>query len=120
MQAETYDPTQISLTDRARTHVQMQLAQAEANALILGISETGCNGYMYELDYLRDNEQLDDVQVFDFGDGVAIYVRSKDWELLRGTEIDFITEGLNSSLKFKNPNAETLCGCGESFSLRGT
>ena len=32
--------------------------------------------------------------------------------------IDFEVEGLNASLKFKNPRAESYCGCGESFSIK--
>ena len=37
--------------------------------------------------------------------------------MVRGTEVDYVTEGLNSSLRFKNPNASTYCGCGESFAV---
>ena len=28
-----------------------------------------------------------------------------------------VTEGLNSALVFKNPQAQSYCGCGESFAL---
>lgn len=120
MHAETYDPMQLSLTARAQAHVQQQLAKEDAHALVLGITETGCNGYMYELDFLRDQHDMPDGRTFQFGEGVTIFVSNADWEMLRGTQIDYVTEGLNSSLKFKNPNADTLCGCGESFSVRGT
>lgn len=37
--------------------------------------------------------------------------------LVRGTEIDLVVEGLNSVLKFRNPNAQVECGCGESFGV---
>lgn len=120
MQTETYDPRQLSLTAKAQAHVQQQLTKEDARALVLGVTETGCNGYMYELDYLRDRQEMADGRSFEFGEGVTIFVSNEDWELLRGTQIDYVTEGLNSSLKFKNPNADTLCGCGESFSIRGT
>jgi hypothetical protein len=33
------------------------------------------------------------------------------------TEVDMITEGLNSALVFKNPRAVSYCGCGESFAV---
>ena len=32
-------------------------------------------------------------------------------------EIDYVVNGLNATVKFRNPNAEAECGCGESFSL---
>ena len=39
--------------------------------------------------------------------------------MLRGTTVDFVREGLNSLLRFGNPNAKDYCGCGESFSIDG-
>lgn len=120
MRTESFDPTQLSLTDRARVHVRQQLKSEKAHGLVLGVSETGCNGYMYELSFLKYKDDIDDARVFDFGDDVSIFVTNQDWKLLRGTQIDYVTEGLNSALKFNNPNADTLCGCGESFSIRGT
>lgn len=106
------------MTDSARAHVRSQLAKGQNDALFLTVTETGCNGYMYELSYTDGTPG--DARRFEFGDGVKVYVANEVWNLIRGTEIDFVTEGLNSSLKFKNPNADTLCGCGESFSAHGT
>lgn len=120
MRTESFDPTQLSLTAKARAHVKEQLKIEQACGLVLGVSETGCNGYMYELDFLQSLDDISDARVFDFGEDISVYVANKDWELLRGTQIDYVTEGLNSALKFNNPNADTLCGCGESFSIRGT
>jgi iron-sulfur cluster assembly accessory protein len=34
---------------------------------------------------------------------------------LEGTEIDFISQGLNQQFQFKNPRVTGQCGCGESF-----
>ena len=68
---------------------------------------------MYSLDYIDSPESED--KRFDIGD-IEVYVRKDDLSLVLGTEIDYITEGLNASLKFKNPNATSYCGCGESFS----
>ena len=38
--------------------------------------------------------------------------------MLDGLVVDFRKEGLNELFKFDNPNAEALCGCGESFALK--
>ncbi|MFT5656071.1 MAG: iron-sulfur cluster assembly protein, partial [Arenicella sp.] len=35
-----------------------------------------------------------------------------------GTEIDYVSEGLNQTFKFSNPRATDECGCGESFALQ--
>ena len=34
-----------------------------------------------------------------------------------GTQLDYVKEGINRTLKFLNPNVTAACGCGESFSI---
>ena len=54
--------------------------------------------------------------VFEDG-GVAVVVDPESLELIDGTEVDFVKEGLNEAFKFRNPKAASECGCGESFSV---
>ena len=121
MTAEIYDPQQlaataaIAMTPAAREHVRRQLAKEGAAALLLSVRESGCNGYMYDLSYVEGERAS--VRRFDF-DGVALLVENANWPLVQGTEIDYVTQGLNSALTFRNPNAASECGCGESFSVR--
>ena len=118
MDATVFDPNSISISELAKTHLCEKLQESGAAGFRLGVSEKGCNGFMYELDFV----QIVPKGQFCIGgsDDLPIYVKPEDLKVLRGTEIDFVTEGLNSALKFQNPNADTLCGCGESFSIRGT
>ena len=120
MKVESFDPTQLNVTDRALEHIQRQLEKENARAVVLDVVETGCNGFMYELNYATELAEKQDIKVFKFNNDVMVIVATEHWPILQGTEIDFVTEGLNSALQFKNPNADTLCGCGESFSIRGT
>ena len=80
-------------------------------------ARAGCNGYQYDLSFVT--EQMTGVRTFHFG-GLAVFVAEADWALVQGTEIDYVTEGLNAALTFKNPNATSECGCGESFSIAGS
>ena len=114
LSAELFDPTAIAMTPAAQAHVRRQLAKEQAVALKLGITESGCSGYMYELSYLEGT--ITSVHEFDF-EGVTVVVDDDDWRLVQGTVIDYVTEGLNSALTFKNPNATAECGCGESFAI---
>ena len=118
MTTHVYDPTAISMTPAAQDHVGQQIAREGATGLLLSVTDSGCNGYMYELTYLSKAPKAS--KRFDFTGEVRVYVQEANWEVVCGTEIDYVTEGLNSSLKFNNPNADTLCGCGERFSIRGT
>lgn len=120
MTVSTFDPRKtdaaISASDAAIEHLRRQIERSGHACLRLGVKESGCNGYMYTLDYLDAPTAAD--RAYDVG-GVTIYVREQDLPLVRGTEVDYVTEGLNASLKFKNPNAATYCGCGESFAVAG-
>jgi len=105
----------IAITPEANRHIRNQLTQTQANFLRLGIKESGCNGFMYMLDFLETPEADD--HCYDFGEDVKVCVRDADLELVAGTEVDMITQGLNSALVFKNPKATSYCGCGESFAV---
>ena len=50
--------------------------------------------------------------------GVRVIVDSKAFMAVVGTEMDFVENQINSEFKFTNPNAEGMCGCGESFNLK--
>lgn len=117
MSVAAFDPTQVSVTDAAAAHIREQVARSGRQHLRLGVKESGCNGYMYILDYIDAPGAGD--QAFPITGDVSVYVSEGDLPLVQGTEVDLITEGLNSSLRFKNPNATAHCGCGESFSIQG-
>jgi iron-sulfur cluster assembly accessory protein len=119
MTVNDFDPSNpgpaVSATPAALAHLRAQIERSGRQCLRLGVKESGCNGYMYTLDYI--DAPGDDDQAVTVGDAVTLYVRDADLAMVRGTELDYVTEGLNSSLTFKNPNASTYCGCGESFAI---
>ncbi|HEY5645291.1 MAG TPA: iron-sulfur cluster assembly accessory protein, partial [Pseudomonadales bacterium] len=102
------------MTEAARAHVASQIARSGRRFVRLGVKESGCNGFMYTLDYLDTPGEED--HAFAFG-AVTVYVDEADLPLVQGTEIDLAVEGLNATLRFKNPRAASYCGCGESFSI---
>ena len=117
MSVETFVPgeARVTMTETAAEQARRQLAEEDALGLKLDVTTSGCSGYMYVMDYVR--EPADNARAFDVGDGVTVYVSEETLPLLAGTEIDWVTEGVNSVFKFRNANAEAECGCGESFSL---
>ncbi|MEM7100303.1 MAG: iron-sulfur cluster assembly accessory protein [Pseudomonadota bacterium] len=117
IQVQAQDSVSISITPEALAHISNQLSATQARYLRLGVKESGCNGYMYMLDYLEQMGENDDC--FSFDDDVQVCVSQEDKPMVAGTEIDMITQGLNSALVFKNPKATSYCGCGESFAVGG-
>ena len=106
---------QITVSKRAQEHIRVQVQQTRTNFLRLGVKESGCNGFMYTLDFLESAESDD--HLVEVNQGVTVCIKDQDLPLVDGTEIDMVTQGLNSALVFKNSNATSYCGCGESFAL---
>ena len=105
----------ITLTDSAADRIRTFLAKRGTGiGLRLGIKKTGCSGFAYIINY-ADEIGADDV-VFAVDD-VKIIVDRPSLEIIDGTEVDYVREGLNEAFKFKNPQATGECGCGESFSI---
>ncbi|HEX5420842.1 MAG TPA: iron-sulfur cluster assembly protein IscA [Gammaproteobacteria bacterium] len=105
----------VLLTKNAEERIKSYLTKrGRGVGLRIGVKRTGCSGYAYQIDY-ADTVAPDDV-VFETG-GVKVIVDNKSLELIDGTEVDFVKEGLNEAFKFRNPNVKGECGCGESFSV---
>lgn len=105
----------ISLTEPAAHRVKSHLETRGAGiGLRLGVKKTGCNGFAYVVNFADEINESD--VVFE-ARGVKVIVDKKSLELIDGTEVDFVKEGLNEAFKFRNPNVTGECGCGESFSV---
>lgn len=105
----------ISLTESAATRVQSYLqSRGKGLGLRLGITKTGCSGYSYVVNYA---EQIGKDDVVFEDRGVKIVVDPDALQLIDGTEVDFVKNGLNEAFSFRNPNVTGECGCGESFNV---
>ncbi len=105
----------VSLTQPAADRVKSYLdARRKGVGLRVGIKKTGCNGYAYVVNYA---DEIDDSDVVFEDQGVKVVVDKESLELIDGTEVDFVKEGLNEAFRFRNPNVTGECGCGESFSV---
>jgi iron-sulfur cluster assembly protein len=105
----------ISLTTAAADRVRHFLAErGHGVGLRLAVRKTGCSGFAYVVNYADEVEPGD--RVFD-SQGVRVLVDAASLELIDGTEVDFVRQGLNEAFRFRNPNVRGECGCGESFNV---
>ena len=105
----------ITITESAAQHVAAQLqGRGHGLGIRLGVTTSGCSGMAYVLEFV--DEQSDDDEIFE-KDGVRVFIDPKSLVYLEGTELDFVKEGLNEGLQFRNPNVTAECGCGESFTV---
>ena len=122
MSVESFDPVQnaknstVNVTTAAVEHFRAQLRKnAEARAIRLSVKQSGCTGFMYVVDLVPDGKPDDLHLVLD--EGVELLVDKDSLAIVNGTQIDYVTEGVNRQLSFLNPNAKDHCGCGESFNV---
>jgi iron-sulfur cluster insertion protein len=74
----------------------------------------GCSGFQYGFTF--DEEQNEDDFVIQ-RDGMTLLIDAMSMQYMLGATIDYTEEIMGSSFTIKNPNAQTTCGCGSSFSI---
>lgn len=84
----------------------------KGHVLRLGVKGGGCSGFSYILEFGEPNENDHVYQV----EGVTVIIDKSQEMYLYGTELDFKQGLSNRGFVFNNPNAESTCGCGTSFS----
>jgi len=107
----------ITLTETAAREVSTIIKQQELDAqkirLRVGVKGGGCSGFSYILDLTENAKDTD--EIFE-QHGVRVVCDPKSYLYLNGTTIDFKDEIMGRGFVFQNPNANTTCGCGSSFS----
>jgi iron-sulfur cluster assembly protein len=107
----------MTVTDAAARKAGELLANANPEAAIrVFVKSGGCSGYSYGMSI--DERSLDGDRTFE-DKGVRLVVDPKSWELLRGSEIDYIENMMGGGFNVVNPNATSSCGCGHSFRTDG-
>ena len=93
---------------------EKRLAEGKTpEGLRIGIRGGGCTGFAYLFEWADKPAAATD-KVFEFEEGVRIFVDPKSLVYLDGTELDFVTNIMGYGFKFNNPNTKGACGCGES------
>ena len=115
-QAESFDPNGFTLSSAAVEHFKNSLSSEETDTGIrFSVEEaSGCSGYTYTMDFIAEAREED--LVFKCED-LRVCIDPKSFIYLKGTKVDFVSEGVNEEVKFLNPNVKAVCGCGESFEI---
>lgn len=75
----------------------------------------GCSGFQYGFTF--DEEQNDDDFEIKLDNDHALLIDAMSMQYLNGAVIDYQEDVMGSQFSIKNPNAQTSCGCGSSFSV---
>ena len=106
----------LTLTDRAKTHVETLMGRADNDVIGLrvGIKTAGCSGLQYVVEFATEKKIFEDEIT---QDGVTILIDPSAVMFLIGSEMDWVEEKFSSQFVFHNPNETARCGCGESFTV---
>ena len=104
----------ISLTDTAKNKVQKLVELKGYAGIRLAVKTTGCSGLAYVLEYVKQYE-ADDSTINYAQNDFCVLVDKKHDVYLKGTQVDYVRQGLNEGFDFSNPNERDRCGWGESF-----
>jgi iron-sulfur cluster insertion protein len=102
----------ITITEPAKAKIADILAEENNPKLKVRtfVQGGGCSGFQYG--FTLDEEQNEDDFVID-----GVLIDSMSMQYLTGATIDYKDDLSGSSFTISNPNAQTTCGCGSSFSV---
>jgi len=102
---------EIKFTDKAIKQINHLLSQKDKGSFFrIAIKGGGCSGFQYDFSFDKTVEKND----LKF-ENILIDKTSAD--LLKGSEVDYVSELIGDSFKISNPQSKSSCGCGVSFSL---
>ena len=102
---------EIKFTDNAIKQINHLLSKKDKGSFFrIAIKGGGCSGFKYNFSF-ETSAKVEDLKYNN------ILIDKSSAELLKGSEIDFVSELIGDSFKISNPQTKSSCGCGVSFSL---
>lgn len=115
MQHATSKPS-IRFSEAALKHVVSYLEKSgEHMGIRLSVKKTGCSGWSYVVDYVK--EPLVEDVVITLSGNYLVCIDKASYPFLKDMNVDYVKQGLNHKFIFTNPNQTGQCGCGESFTV---
>ena len=107
---------QVIITQAAKERINDILFQESNPKLMLRtfVQGGGCSGFSYG--FTLDETKNEDDEEFDTG-SFKLVIDSMSLMYLAGATIDYKEDLMSSQFVITNPNAQTTCGCGSSFSI---
>ena len=109
-------PPSVIFTDAAASKVGELIAEEDNPNLKLRvfISGGGCSGFQYGFTF---DEEIEEGDSRVENQGVTLLIDPMSVQYLMGAEIDYKEDLQGAQFIIRNPNAQTTCGCGQSFTV---
>jgi iron-sulfur cluster insertion protein len=105
----------ITLTDSAVVKLKDLFTEENNPKLLLRVfvQGGGCSGFQYGFTFDEDRSEDD----FEVPAEVPVVVDSMSMQYLQGATIDYKEDLMGANFSINNPQAQSTCGCGSSFSV---
>ena len=106
----------VSISDPALKQIRALTAHGEFKGMQfrIAVSGGGCSGFQYSFSF-DDKKNEDDLNIK--REEISVLVDEISWEYVVGSELHYTEELVGSFFTMRNPNAQSTCGCGVSFSV---
>lgn len=107
----------VEITESAKSKIIDLLIEENNPKLMLRtfVQGGGCSGFQYGFTF--DEEKNEDDFEFPLDDKFKVVIDAMSMQYMTGAQIDYNEDVMGSQFSIKNPNAQTSCGCGSSFSV---
>ena len=107
----------VEITEAAKNKIIDLLIDEHNPKLMLRtfVQGGGCSGFQYGFTF--DDVINEDDFEFPLDEKFKVVIDAMSMQYMTGAEIDYKEDVMGSQFAIKNPNAQTSCGCGSSFSV---
>lgn len=105
----------VTVTEAASAKIKELLVTEgkEGHGIRLSVSGGGCHGYQYGMQFEEGSGDADQVVEVD---GVQFFIDAMSMPMMAGAQVDYVETMQGAGFAINNPNAQSTCGCGSSFS----
>ena len=100
----------LNFTDQALNQIKWMTKGEKNKFFRITVQGGGCSGFQYEFTFDKEKSK-DDINFKN------ILIDKTSADLLKGSEVDYVSELIGEQFKITNPQTKSSCGCGVSFSL---
>ncbi len=105
----------IQLSPAAANEIKrLKLKQPQNVLFRLAIKPGGCSGWFYDMSFDETVKVSD--RIFDLN-GIQLVVDAESLKYIDGLTVDYSEDLMGGGFRFQNPQANAICGCGNSFDL---
>lgn len=108
----------ITVSNLAKVKIKEMISNNVGKAALLYINGSGCNGFSFKFDILKEDKKLSKLDEVIKIDDFNLYLCGTSLLHIIGTNVDFIEDLMGSRFDFSSKMISSKCGCGTSVNFK--